>query len=159
MINREEISVDEMECDCAKLLAEIHKQSFVKTDEQIWSESDFEELLKVPGTKAIIMSRNDVPVGFSLVRGMHDEAEIITFCILPKWCDNGYATLLLEWIIKGLQRQSIKRLFLEVRENNEAAIRLYKKCSFKTIGRRKGYYNSSQSENADALVMQCELDV
>ncbi len=66
--------------------------------------------------------------------------------------------MLLEWIGKRLQTQSFKRLFLEVRENNEAAIRLYKKCSFKIIGRRKGYYNSSREEKADALVMQNELN-
>ena len=56
-----------------------------------------------------------------------------------------------------MQPRSIKRLFLEVRENNDAAIKLYKKCSFKTIGRRKGYYSSHQADNIDALVMQYQL--
>ena len=152
-----DISISEAGPSHSFLLAEIYEQSFKGAPEQSWSQSDINRLLEVPGTKAIIISYHDVPIGFSIIREIIDEAEIITFCILPNWCNNGYATLLLEWIINKLQLRSFKRLFLEVRENNEAAINLYKKCSFTIIGRRKGYYNSSQSENEDALVMQCSL--
>ncbi|MDG1996670.1 MAG: GNAT family N-acetyltransferase, partial [Emcibacteraceae bacterium] len=65
--------------------------------------------------------------------------------------------LLLEWIIKDLQGNSFEKIFLEVRENNVAAIRLYKKNSFDIIGRRIGYYQINKHQKIDALVMQCDL--
>ena len=47
----------------------------------------------------------------------------------------------------------IKLLHLEVRVSNEAAIGLYEKYGFKSLGSRKGYY---QDNNEDALIMWTE---
>ncbi len=149
--------VKEAGIEAVPYLAEIYQLSFNPEEAQIWSEQDLVTLMKVPGTKVYVAIVEEEPVGFSMIREVVDEAEIITFCILPNKCNNGYATLLLEWIIKRLQMQSFKRLFLEVRENNISAIRLYNKCSFENIGRRKGYYNSSRKNSVDALVMQIKL--
>lgn len=143
----------------SELLAEIYCSAFKDMPEQNWDEKTFVNLFKIEGTTSFILAKSDQPVGFVLLRKLLDEVEIITFCILPKWCNNGYATFLLEWIIKSLQQQAIKRVFLEVRENNRAAMRLYDKCSFEQIGRRNGYYNNHQGEKIDALVMQLELSI
>lgn len=141
----------------AELLASIYTQAFENLPEQKWGYKELHELLSVTGTTSFVICRDEEPIGFALLRVIAGEGELITFCILPKWCNNGYATTFLEWITDTMQLRSIKRLFLEVRENNEAAIKLYKKGSFKTIGRRKGYYSSHQAENIDALVMQYQL--
>ena len=143
--------------ESAELLASIYAQAFENAPEQKWGYKELHELLSVTGTTSFVICRDGEPVGFALLRVIAGEGELITLCILPKWCNNGYATTLLEWITDTMQLRSIKRLFLEVRENNEAAIKLYKKGSFKTIGRRKGYYSSHQAENIDALVMQYQL--
>jgi len=155
----DKIEVIEIGIEGAELLREIHGAVFAKLPEQAWSKNDFQDMFSIMGTKAYVMSENKIPVGFILLREVMGEVEIITFCILPKWRNKGYATFLLEWIIKKLQLQSIKRLFLEVREDNDAAIALYNKCSFKAIGRRKGYYNNHKGGKIDALVMQCDLIV
>ena len=47
----------------------------------------------------------------------------------------------------------IKYLTLEVRVSNEAAIGLYTKYGFSSLGTRKGYY---QDNNEDALIMWTE---
>lgn len=47
----------------------------------------------------------------------------------------------------------IKYVTLEVRESNIAAISLYEKNGFKSIGTRKGYY---QDNNENALIMFTE---
>ncbi|MBT5185619.1 MAG: GNAT family N-acetyltransferase [Kordiimonadaceae bacterium] len=153
------IEVIEMGIEASELLSEMHVSSFANLPEQVWSKNDFQEILSITGTKAQVICQSEIPFGFILLREMANEVEIITFCILPKWCNKGYATFLLEWVIKKLQLQITKRLFLEVRANNDAAIALYKKCSFKIIGRRKGYYNNHKSAKIDALVMQCDLIV
>ena len=149
-----DIEILKMNAEASLLISELHYKAFIASSDQEWSEKAFREMLSIKGTNCYLVKRDMNPIGFALMRRIADEVEIITFCILPNECKNGYATLLLEWIIKDLQRQSIKRLFLEVRENNVAAIGLYKKCSFDIIGRRNGYYQIKNGENIDAIVMQ-----
>ena len=151
------ITVEQMGVESAQLLADIYSQAFKDKPEQQWGFEELHGLFSIKGTISFVICREGEPVGFALLRILDDEGEIITFCLLPKWCNNGYATALLEWIIDTMQIRSIKRLFIEVRENNEAAIKLYKKCCFNTIGRRKGYYSNHQAEKIDALVMQYQL--
>ena len=157
MINKEEITVTALGVEGAELFSAIHKEAFNENREQIWDVQDFTGLYSIAGTVGFLISESDQPRGFILIRRLIDEAEIITFCILPKWCRNGYATYLLEKVTDQLQQQSVKRIFLEVRENNEAAIKLYNKCSFKKTGRRKGYYKDRHGKKTDALVMQIQL--
>lgn len=155
----DQIDINKMGIESCSLLSNIHKLCFDKMPEKTWKSKDFEELFSIDGTISYVMSKAGEPVGFILIRKIIDEAEIITFCILPKYCNNGYATLLLEWVIRKLQMHSIKRLFLEVRNNNLAAMKLYKKCSFEIIGQRNGYYKNRHNDKIDALVMQCQLIV
>ncbi len=156
-MNDSNLEIITMNGEASLLLSELHSSAFRKTLKNTWSEKVFRELFSVNDTQCYIIKRDALPLGFGLIRKVAGEAEIITFCILPNECKNGYATILLEWIIKDLQHQSIKRLFLEVKENNEAALELYKKCSFDIIGRRNGYYQNQYGDNIDAIVMQREL--
>lgn len=157
-MNSENIEILKMNSEAASLLSHIHSEAFLGASKNEWTADVFNELFAVSGTDCYLIKLDQKPLGFGLTRAAADEAELITFCILPNECKNGYATLLLEWIIKDLQRQSIKRLFLEVSENNVAALGLYKKCSFDIIGRRKGYYQNKRGKNIDAIVMQCVLN-
>ena len=157
MLEQQEINISQVGIEFSDLLSQMHDISFDGLPEQSWSKDDFRKMLEITGTNAYVVDLHEQPIGFILVREAVDEAEIITFCILPKWCNNGYATLLLEWLIRKLQQRCFNRLFLEVRENNEAAIRVYKKCSFKIVGRRTGYYKNHNKGNIDALVMQVDI--
>ncbi len=60
---------------------------------------------------------------------------------------------LLNKIIEACYKNEIKYITLEVRESNIAAIKLYEKYGFKSLGTRKGYY---QNNNEDALIMWTE---
>ena len=159
MTEVQKTAIVEMAVEGSELLSSIHIICFENSSEQAWRKEEFQSLFKIAGTISYVMSIKDQPIGFILVRKIQGEAEILTFCILPIWCNKGYASTLLEWVIKKLQQKSFNRLFLEVRENNNAALKLYKKYSFKVVGRRKGYYNSHQGDKIDALVMHYELGV
>ena len=51
--------------------------------------------------------------------------------------------------------KEVKSLFLEVRENNTAARKLYEKTGFVEVGMRKNYY-SNPTENA--VLYKMEID-
>ena len=58
---------------------------------------------------------------------------------------------------QGIKRGEAKRLFLEVAEDNAAALALYKGMGFQEIGRRKKYYHRPDGPAVDALNLALDL--
>lgn len=82
-----------------------------------------------------------------------DEAHITTIAIKPELRRKKIGEALLCRIISDCYKNEIKYITLEVRASNTAAISLYEKYGFKSLGTRKGYY---QNNNEDALIMWTE---
>jgi ribosomal-protein-alanine N-acetyltransferase len=61
---------------------------------------------------------------------------------------------LLDHFIAVARDRGVGRLFLEVRESNEVALRLYASRGFHRVGRRKGYYERPRE---DALVLELPI--
>ena len=94
-------------------------------------------------------------VGFCILRCMADEGELLRIAV-DKTCRRcGTASILLKAALGCAVESSLKTVFLEVREGNEAAIALYIKHGFKKIGQRKDYY-SSPVEDAILMSWSCE---
>jgi tRNA threonylcarbamoyladenosine biosynthesis protein TsaB len=134
----------------AKLLAEIHGESFVTQ----WNEKAFRELLNSPGTRAIVISSQNNPTGFVLLRQAADEAEILTICTCPTFRQKGHAKLLMQHVESLLKKDGVKSLFIEVAVSNPAAFALYASCGFAKAGMRKNYYERGDGTREDALIMR-----
>src|SRR5262249_40095037 len=63
----------------------------------------------------------------------------------------GIGRLLLESLLEHARSQGARSVLLEVAENNKPAQILYDTYGFAIVGRRRGYY---QPSNTDALVMR-----
>ena len=83
-------------------------------------------------------------VGFLAVRHTApDEREILNLAVDPAYRRRGIARRLIEQqLIERRLRQGKGSWFLEVRESNAPAIRLYESLGFRACGRRDGYYNN-----------------
>jgi len=92
-------------------------------------------------------------VGFAVVWIIGGEGELHWFEILKPFRGMGFAEPFLEGIIKELKKEGVKRLLLEVSENNKVALRVYKKLGLKTSAVRKNYY----PDGSDAIIMEREL--
>ncbi len=79
-------------------------------------------------------------IGFILVRQVYDQAEILTLAVSEPYRRAGIARALLKQLETDVLKGTVKALFLEVAEDNPAAIKLYKSQGFEAIGRRPGYY-------------------
>ena len=77
---------------------------------------------------------------FIIVSMPADQAEILTLATAKTARRQGLGKALLDAAIAELQTQGIKELFLEVAEDNAAALALYLGAGFQPIGRRPGYY-------------------
>lgn len=92
-------------------------------------------------------------VGYAGAWRILDEAHITTIAVKPEHRRKKIGEMLLIRILEDCYKNEIKYITLEVRVSNTAAIKLYEKYGFKSLGTRKGYY---QNNNEDALIMWTE---
>lgn len=143
--------------DCDDL-SEIHATAFSRG----WSGAEFESLLLLPGTHALIAHHRSAfgrrsPAGFILYRFAADEAEILTVAVARTVRRRGIGRGLLEEALRHAYREGAARIYLEVEDTNLAAIALYRSAEFRETGRRSGYYSEGRTTPGGALVMLRQL--
>lgn len=84
-----------------------------------------------------------------------ETAEIINFYVDKAYQGMGFGSMLLEFAFKLCELSKVQSISLEVRENNEKAIRLYEKFGFQFSHKRINYYQDS----TDALVLIKKFEV
>lgn len=107
-----------------------------------WDEAAIADLLNHPGSMALVACTSN-PLrmgGFALAQVAADEAEILTFGVIPEWQRRGVGSNLLSGIKRAGLKAGARHLFLDVAQSNVAALQLYQKSGFAEIGRRTGYY-------------------
>jgi ribosomal protein S18 acetylase RimI-like enzyme len=82
------------------------------------------------------------------------ECEILNIAVDPFRRRNGIGQELFKALIEKCLSENVEFIWLEVRKNNEAAVKFYQKNGFEVVYTRKNYY---QSPTDDALVMRAEL--
>lgn len=99
--------------------------------------------------KTYIAKEEDKIKAFICLENILDETHILHMAVHPEFRKQGIAK---EMMAFALNFPS-KKLFLEVRESNLSAQKLYESFGFKVISQRKNYY---QDNNETALVMECK---
>jgi ribosomal-protein-alanine N-acetyltransferase len=106
-------------------------------------------------TLALDRSTSEV-LGFSLVRTVADEAELLLIAVLPSEQRRGVGRMLLDDFLERARGAGVSRVHLEVRDGNPA-IRMYDAAGFSPVGRRRNYYHASSGKRYDAITLACEL--
>mgnify|MGYP001408689920 CR=1 FL=1 len=86
------------------------------------------------------------------------EYEIFILYISKKFRKHGYASYLLDLIVKDSYKYMLKKIILEVSENNVNAIHFYKKNKFNLVGKRKKYYSNINNLKEDALIFEKNIN-
>jgi ribosomal-protein-alanine N-acetyltransferase len=102
------------------------------------------------GEEEVTGPTDPVMVGYGGLIAYDDEAHVATLGVTKALQGEGVGSLLLDDLLAEADRRS-PVVLLEVRDDNEAAQRLYRRRGFVEIGRRRGYY---QPSGADAVVMK-----
>lgn len=82
------------------------------------------------------------------------QADVLTLGVARARWGEGIGSLLLEALLAEAARRGCPEVFLEVRVDNDRALRLYERRGFTRIGLRRGYY---QPSGTDAVVMRLQL--
>lgn len=136
------------------VMVALHALSF----DDAWPRHVLAPSLGMPGSFAFLAVVDDEPAGFALLRVHAGEGEVMTLCVSPEMRRHGIARSLL---LRGIERAAAlggEAMFLEVAEDNVAALGLYAALGFGEVGRRKGYYKRSGLP-VDALLMRRTLSL
>lgn len=122
--------------------------------EHHWSKDSFyNELSNDLARYYSAFDENGNLVGYAGCWQIIEEVHITNIAVSVDFRRQGIGNKLLQRIIDDCYENKAKYITLEVRVSNEAAIHLYEKYGFKSLGVRKGYY---QNNNEDALIMWTE---
>ena len=136
-------------------MAAVHAGAF----DTPWSEADIASLLtSIGGFGLLARDGAATATGFILARAIAGEAEILTLAIDPAHRRAGIAAALLTAAIGLAGAAGATTMFLEVAEDNAAALALYAKAGFSLAGRRRGYYRRSGGMRIDAQVLRLDLN-
>ncbi|WMS95918.1 ribosomal protein S18-alanine N-acetyltransferase [Pseudoalteromonas sp. HL-AS2] len=102
----------------------------------------------------------DTMVGFYIGEKAGPDFTLMDICVAPSEQGKGIAKQLLNQFIEYGEQQNAENLFLEVRESNTPAIKLYENAGFIEMSVRKNYYpsdNPAKNGFEDAILMGMAL--
>jgi ribosomal-protein-alanine N-acetyltransferase len=145
----EDIIFEDMKPGDLPAVIEIEKVSFTTP----WSETSFFNELKNPRSFQKVAKKGGKVVGYICGGWIIDEGHILDVAVDPKYRSLGIASALVSLAIERLREEGCRFVFLEVRDSNEPAKKMYAKFGFEFLGTRKNYY-LSPSEDAVIMVLK-----
>ncbi|MEG1091659.1 MAG: ribosomal protein S18-alanine N-acetyltransferase [Acinetobacter sp.] len=115
-----------------------------------WTLKQFEDA--VTAYQSTVIEVQGQVAGFCILQPVLDEANLLLMAIDPAQQGQGLGYQLLEASVAMLKNNPVQ-IFLEVRESNLAAIKLYEKSGFHQIDLRKNYYPNSNGSREHAIIM------
>ena len=115
-----------------------------------WTKNQFQQA--VDSYQSTVIEYQGQVVGFCILQPVLDEANLLLMAIDPTLQGKGLGFQLLDASITMLKNNPIQ-IFLEVRESNTPAIKLYEKAEFHQIDLRKNYYPNPDGTREHAVIM------
>jgi ribosomal-protein-alanine N-acetyltransferase len=120
-----------------------------------WSERSFREALSQPAIYFVAARSDDGDVlGYVVAWFVADEGQIANLAVAPAGWGSGIGRALLTSALREAVARRATDVYLEVRDSNARARRLYGSCGFKEVGRRRNYYRLPVE---DAVVLRRTL--
>lgn len=113
-----------------------------------WQPADIERFIR--STRHNVIIAEEAPglgtstartmAGFGIMGYGENEAYLALLSVKPEWRRKGIARAMLEWLLKCADVSGIKRVDVELRADNSAALALYQTRGFEEIARKPGGY-------------------
>lgn len=117
-----------------------------------WAHVEYEKLGRPESNREfLVVVEDDHVSGFIVGREIEREWEIENIAVSEDVRRRGLGSLLLSEFLDRVRARGGTEIYLEVRESNHAARKLYDKSGFVEAGRRKSYYHTPPE---DALLLR-----
>jgi ribosomal-protein-alanine N-acetyltransferase len=134
-----------------------------------WSRGNFSDSLQsgyacrlytqaaAPATE-FVLNAGQALIGYWVAMPGVDESHLLNITVAPALRRQGHARRMMHDLLAWSKAQGAPRLWLEVRDSNQAARALYAALGFEAVGVRKGYYPLRTHAREDAIVMRLDLN-
>ena len=102
----------------------------------------------------LVAERAGAIVGYAIAQVAADEAEIVNVAVAPTARGRGIGRALVRSAVAAAASCGARAVYLEVRESNAVARRLYEAEGFAVAGRRRGYY---RTPTEDAILLRAAI--
>jgi ribosomal-protein-alanine N-acetyltransferase len=116
-----------------------------------WSRWAYATELQSPLSRYLVLELAGEIIGYIGMKQVVDEAHVMTLATHPDHRRRGYARRLIRAGIEACPGASY--VYLEVRQSNQSARRLYESLGFEAVGVRRKYYEGRE----DAVLMTLNL--
>lgn len=120
-----------------------------------WTRGNFGDSIE-SGYHCLILEQGGEVLGYGVMTIGAEEAHLLTLSIAAGSQRKGWGERLLREFIRIAKERLARTMFLDVRESNHAAARLYERLGFRQIAKRRGYY-PAMGGREDSLVMELVL--
>ena len=136
---------------------EVMDAAFGRQYGEAWTRSQLAGILPMSGVSLTLAREDgDRTIGFSLVRAVADESELLLLAVRPDCQLQGIGRRLLDDFIQRANAIGARRVHLEVRDGNPA-VAMYRAAGFEQAGRRRNYYHAPDGRRFDALSLLREI--
>jgi ribosomal-protein-alanine N-acetyltransferase len=145
--NSHNLVIEKMRQEDLDQVMEIEKESFSDP----WNKSFFSQDIDNQSALSLVAKADDKIIGYVCLWKILDEIQISNIAVSPERRRRGIGEEMMQRILKMAKEEDYRRISLDVRISNKAAIGLYEKFGFREAGRRKNYYRHPQE---DALILE-----
>lgn len=121
-----------------------------------WTPGNFKDALK-SGYAAFKLEAGEHLIGYLVAMQVIDEVHLLNITVAPAFQRQGWAHAMLQFLNLWSLQKEAQCLWLEVRQSNERALKLYKAFGFEQVGLRKDYYPESRTSRESAVVMRMSV--
>ncbi len=150
MNDRPQISIRIMQKEHCPGVYAIERAAF----SQPWPMEEFEKAVQSDNYVYLAAEQDGMVCGYCGCVMSPPEADITNIAVDTDLRRLGIGEMLLRCMFSKLSEYGIDKVFLEVRESNEAARNLYAKMGFVPIGRRRNFYSLPTE---DAILMSRDI--
>lgn len=115
-----------------------------------WTDRAFRAVMARADAALLVAGGAGRVAGYAALWLEGPDAELGDLAVARDRRRSGLGRALVEAAADEARDRGAERIFLQVRESNEAALRLYRSAGFRRIGRKRGYYRTPRE---DALVL------
>ena len=119
----------------------------------LWSKKQWANEFKKKGTKIFGLYIRNLVIGICVFQVVLDEAQINYFVVNKKFRKKGFGSYFMSNLIKKCEELNLKKILLEVSQDNFTAEKFYSHFDFSTVGIRKNYYK----DGSHALLKEKKL--
>jgi ribosomal-protein-alanine N-acetyltransferase len=123
---------------------------------EAWTAAQCLSTLVLPDCQLLLAKDDGDICGFAMSRWVFDHQELLMIGVARRLQGQNIGKLLLSETIHQARNAGRTKIFLEVRDGNNAQ-GFYLKSGFTPIGRRKNYYKNAVGIDPDAITMLLEL--